>query len=45
MAKFVIKEELKNLVDLNQEEYGLVMEIKNMLQSDNMDIQVISEVK
>ena len=33
------------MVDLNQEEYSLVLEIKNMLQPDNIDIQVISEVK
>lgn len=45
LAKFVIKEELKNLVDLNKEEIALVLDIKNMLLSDNIDIKVIGEVR
>ena len=45
IAKFVIKEELSRLVDLNQAELGLVVEIKNMLQAENIDIKAIAEVK
>ena len=45
IAKFVIKEELSRLVDLNQAELGLVVEIKNMLQAENVDIKAITEVK
>lgn len=45
MAKYVIKEELNALVDLNKGELNLVMEIKNMLKADNLDGRVIDEVR